>query len=59
MNPQSPRDPRAEKAAADPLVAIWAEYQVLDAAATEAGDAYSKAERAYLDGPHPVEGCPS
>ena len=49
MNPpQSLRDPYADKAAVDPIVALWAKYQRLDAAAKEACDAYSKTEGEYF-----------
>lgn len=48
MNPQSLRDPRADKAVVDPLETLWAKYQKLDAADKAACDAFSKAEGEYF-----------
>ena len=52
MNLQSLQDPHAKKPVADPLAALWAKYQRLDAAEKVACDAYSKAEGEYFDS-HP------
>ncbi len=48
MTPKSLQDPRAEKAAAEPLGALWAEYERLDAAHQAACDTYGEAEGKYF-----------